>query len=258
MRVKPIAARTATVGEAFAYNISIDTFFDVDAGDTLAYSAKLANGNPLPSWLSFDATTRTFNGTPTLDSLGSATLTVIATDGANASAGSTFSLNVERLVLPVVNIVGTDKADTIAGTDGDDNIAGGAGNDNLFGGLGNDIINGGMGIDNLFGGAGQDIFLYNSPTEGLDKINDFELGSDAFSFSRAGFGGDGVFGSDAIGTLDGSRFRLGAAATTASERFIYNNGTLFFDADGVGGKAQVRLAQLVGSPALTSSSFTLF
>ncbi len=39
-----------------------NTFSDVDVGDTLTYSATLADGTPLPSWLSFDAATQTFSG----------------------------------------------------------------------------------------------------------------------------------------------------------------------------------------------------
>jgi Ca2+-binding RTX toxin-like protein len=62
------------------------------------------------------------------------------------------------------------------------------------------------------------------------------------------------------GVLDVSRFTLGTSATTSSQRFIYNDksGALFFDADGVGGTAQVRLAQLVGNPALTNANFSIF
>jgi uncharacterized protein len=122
--------------------------------------------------------------------------------------------------------------------------------------LGNDIIFGGIGTDNLFGGAGKDIFSYNSPTEGFDKINDFAVGDDRFSFDRTGFG----LGSDPVGTLNATRFGIGTVATSATQRFIYNDrsGILFFDADGDGtASSQVRIAQLVGIPALTSNNFTL-
>jgi uncharacterized repeat protein (TIGR01451 family) len=158
-------------------------------------------------------------------------------------------------------IVGTPNADNLVGTDGDDTILGLAGNDTINGGNGNDTIFGGAGVDLLFGGAGRDVFGYNSPTEGIDKINDFIVGEDRISISRAGFGGNSIFGSDSLagGVLDISRFAIGSSATTTSQRFIYNNesGALFFDADGSGGTAQVRLAQLVGNPALTNASFSM-
>ena len=38
----------------FTLMIPVQTFHDVDAGDSLTYSATLANGSPLPSWLKFD------------------------------------------------------------------------------------------------------------------------------------------------------------------------------------------------------------
>jgi Ca2+-binding RTX toxin-like protein len=62
-------------------------------------------------------------------------------------------------------INGTPDADRLVGTDGNDAIYGPAGNDQIY------------------GGAGNDIFAYNSPTEGIDKINDFVVGEDRFSSS---------------------------------------------------------------------------
>ncbi len=69
----------------------------MDAGDTLAYSATLGNGNPLPSWLSFDAATRTFSGTPQNGDVGTLTVRVIATDQSNATAEGTFQLAIADL-----------------------------------------------------------------------------------------------------------------------------------------------------------------
>ena len=58
-----IANQAATEAEAFNFTFSAATFSDVD-GDTLTYSATLADGSALPSWLGFDAQARTFSGTP--------------------------------------------------------------------------------------------------------------------------------------------------------------------------------------------------
>ncbi len=60
----PIADQSATQDVAFSYTVPANTFADIDEGDTLTYSAKLADGSALPSWLKFDATTRTLSGTP--------------------------------------------------------------------------------------------------------------------------------------------------------------------------------------------------
>ena len=57
--------QNAVVGSVFSLSLPDGTFTDVDAGDTLAYTATAADGSPLPAWLTFDAGTRTFSGTPT-------------------------------------------------------------------------------------------------------------------------------------------------------------------------------------------------
>ena len=59
-----IADQNATQGSAFSFQFAANTFNDVDVGDTLTYTATLDTNAPLPVWLSFDAATRTFSGTP--------------------------------------------------------------------------------------------------------------------------------------------------------------------------------------------------
>jgi uncharacterized delta-60 repeat protein len=71
----PIADQTATEDVPFSFTFAAATFNDVDVGDTLTYSA-----SGLPAWLTFDAATRTFSGTPTNADLGAFTVTVRATD----------------------------------------------------------------------------------------------------------------------------------------------------------------------------------
>ena len=87
-----IPDQTDTVGHLFNYSFPDGTFIDDDGNNTLTYSATLSDGNPLPSWLSFNPNSRTFLGTPT--ALGSVGLKVIVTDTANATASCTFTLNV--------------------------------------------------------------------------------------------------------------------------------------------------------------------
>ena len=77
---------------AWSYQVPAGAFSDVD-GDTLAYSATLGDGADLPSWLSFNAGTRTFSGTPPLNFAGTLSLKVTASDG-SASVSDTFVLNV--------------------------------------------------------------------------------------------------------------------------------------------------------------------
>ena len=58
-----IADQSATPNTPFSFHVPANTFNDVDATDTLTYSASLADGSALPSWIAFNATTQTFSGT---------------------------------------------------------------------------------------------------------------------------------------------------------------------------------------------------
>ncbi|MCE7857533.1 MAG: T9SS C-terminal target domain-containing protein, partial [Ignavibacteria bacterium CHB3] len=55
-----IPNQTDSVGYNFNYTFPDSTFIDDDGNNTLTYSATLSNGNPLPSWLSFDSITKAF------------------------------------------------------------------------------------------------------------------------------------------------------------------------------------------------------
>ena len=52
----------------FSFQFAANTFADVDVGDSLTYTA-----SGVPGWLSFDAATRTFSGTPANADVGTVT-----------------------------------------------------------------------------------------------------------------------------------------------------------------------------------------
>ncbi len=89
-----IADQAALEDAGFSFVVPADTFSDIDAGDMLTYGAMLADGSSLPEWLSFDPETRAFTGTPGNDDVGTLSVTLTATDAADASAANTFSLAV--------------------------------------------------------------------------------------------------------------------------------------------------------------------
>ncbi|MHC0061785.1 Ig-like domain-containing protein [Nostoc sp. UIC 10890] len=89
-----IANQTTLEDGFFSFTVPTNTFADVDAGDSLTYTASLANDNALPSWLSFDANTRTFSGTPNDPDNGTISIKVTAKDSSNASVDDTFNLTV--------------------------------------------------------------------------------------------------------------------------------------------------------------------
>lgn len=93
--MQPIMDQTAYTGQSFTFDVSSQTFHDPDVDDVLTYSAMLEDGQALPSWLTFDAGKLQFCGTPSLADVGTYSIRVIATDGAGASASTTFQLTVE-------------------------------------------------------------------------------------------------------------------------------------------------------------------
>ncbi|HSG62875.1 MAG TPA: Ig-like domain-containing protein, partial [Pseudomonadales bacterium] len=77
-----------------SFSLSASTFTDPDF-DVLTWSATLADDSALPSWLSFDASTRTFSGNPADAGIAngqSISIKVSATDGRNTPATDTFDL----------------------------------------------------------------------------------------------------------------------------------------------------------------------
>jgi uncharacterized delta-60 repeat protein len=90
----PIAAKTATTGTAFSLTVPANTFTDPDAGDVLSYTATLANGNALPAWLTFNATTGLFSGTPATADVGTLNLAVKATDKGGLNVTNNFGLSI--------------------------------------------------------------------------------------------------------------------------------------------------------------------
>ncbi|MBN1630888.1 MAG: tandem-95 repeat protein, partial [Thermoleophilia bacterium] len=89
-----LADQTATEDVAFSYQFAANAFSDVDAGDSIAYSASLESGGALPAWLGFDPDTRIFSGTPARADSGSLTVRVTATDLVGATASDEFLLTV--------------------------------------------------------------------------------------------------------------------------------------------------------------------
>ncbi|MCE3252903.1 MAG: hypothetical protein K0Q67_1923, partial [Cellvibrio sp.] len=99
--VNPIPNQTATEDIGFNFQFAGNTFTDIDAGSTLTYSAQLAGGGALPSWLNFDAATRTFSGTPANGDVGTVSIDVIANDGNGGTVTDTFNIVIALTKLPM-------------------------------------------------------------------------------------------------------------------------------------------------------------
>jgi len=95
----PIPDKTIYEDHYFNFILNENTFNDVNvddpnSSDYLTYVATLENGNALPSWLNFQASSRQFYGTPTNDDLGSSNIKVTATDTYDKSISDVFTLSV--------------------------------------------------------------------------------------------------------------------------------------------------------------------
>ena len=91
-----IADQSANEDAAFSFQFADNVFTDVDTGDTLTYTSD-ASG-----WLSFDAATRTFSGTPLNSHVGTTSVTVTATDGSGSLISDSFDIVVGKINHPPI------------------------------------------------------------------------------------------------------------------------------------------------------------
>jgi len=90
--------QTATVGTAFSFALPGSTFQDPDNGDYLTLAAAQSNGTTVPAWLTFNAATGRFNGTPGPNDIGGFDLKVTATDSFGLSALDVFHFDVNGAI----------------------------------------------------------------------------------------------------------------------------------------------------------------
>jgi len=81
----------ADSGIYFSYTFAANTFTDPD-GNPLTYTASKSDGTALPAWLTFNAATRTFSGTPAGIADASWDIRVTATDPSGLSVSDVFNL----------------------------------------------------------------------------------------------------------------------------------------------------------------------
>ncbi|MBA1244042.1 putative Ig domain-containing protein [Pseudomonas japonica] len=250
----PLADQNASENTPFSYVVPATSFSDSD-NDSLTYTAKLADGSALPSWLTFDAATRTFSGTPGSTASGTFNVTVTASDGKAGTASDTFTLAVKDVPQGNGVINGTSGKDTLTGTAANEQLFGLGGADTLNGGAGNDILVGGAGADKLTGGAGADVFRFTSTvdsyrtdtTSSTDLITDFDVAADKIDVSTLGFTGlgngysgtlnisynsstDRTYIKDRDADVNGNRFELALQgnylSTLKASNFVFSSETI--------------------------------
>lgn len=159
-------------------------------------------------------------------------------------------------------ILGGGGRDTLRGGGGDDRIlgefgfdllVGGAGNDLLYGGSGGDTLQGDAGTDTLVGGPGEDTFVFSCTANRPDHVSGFSPEDDTIVLT-------GQF-TDALGEGRLSRVEFVAnhlaRAEDAQDRIIYDwdDGYLYFDADGTGPREAALIATLPPNIEFTMADF---
>jgi hypothetical protein len=97
------AAQKWSGNQKVNFTLAANTFTDPQ-GQKLTYAATQSNGSALPSWLSFNASTRTFSGTAP-SSASSLGIRVTATDQSGLSATETFGVTVAAAATSLANAI---------------------------------------------------------------------------------------------------------------------------------------------------------
>jgi Ca2+-binding RTX toxin-like protein len=196
------------------FTISEAAFIDVDANDSLAWSATLEGGGELPDWLRFDPVTRHFDGAPREWDVGETNIMVKATDQNGAAVSSTFTVAVSDAATVNAAYTGTTRRDVIKTGFSNDAVDAGKGDDTVYAGAGRDLVLGGDGDDHIWGEFGKDALYGGNGNDHIDGGADDDrlyggAGHDALS---GGMGNDllaGGAGHDTITTGHGRNIAIG-------------------------------------------------
>ncbi|WP_242390707.1 Ig-like domain-containing protein [Pararhodospirillum photometricum] len=92
----PIADVGLALGERFEVKVPSTAFVDTQASAAVTLDATRADGEALPAWISFDAETGTFRGTPPAGFSGEVVVKITARDSAGREAVQTFKIVVGK------------------------------------------------------------------------------------------------------------------------------------------------------------------
>jgi len=151
-----------------------------------------------------------------------------------------------------LNLSGTNGANVLMGNAAANTLRGLGGNDKLYGKSSN---------DKLYGGSGKDTFIFDTAphkTRNVDKIYDFKSRDDSFWLDNAVFTKLGRTGSEVRPKkFSSDMFVEGTRAKDREDRIVYDKktGNLYYDADGIGRSAQVKIATLTNKEKLYYHDF---
>lgn len=155
----------------------------------------------------------------------------------------------------------TDEIETLI-ADGQASIAltGNAFANTIVGNAGANKIHGGLGNDILSGGSGKDVFVFDTKANkytNMDRILDFNAKDDIFHLDNKVFTKLGKGTPSKPVKFNSDMFVKGTKAKDKEDRVIYDakSGALYYDEDGTGRKAQVKIATLDRNEKLTYADF---
>ncbi|MGO4704237.1 beta strand repeat-containing protein [Microvirga sp. 2MCAF38] len=157
----------------------------------------------------------------------------------------------------VVDVQGTEAADTFNGSGGNQTFFGLGGNDVIKGSAGNTTFYGGAGNDTLYSGSGSDTFVFNTALNAKtnkDKIIDWDKASDTIILENS------IFKAlKKTGALSSISFKIANKAGDANDYILYNNktGDLSYDSNGNKAGGQVVFANIGAHKSIAASDFLI-
>ncbi len=196
-----MADQTVNDGTSYTYQIPASAFIELDE-TPLTFTARLADGSPLPAWLSFDASTRTFTGIPPVSAAGTTfDIMVTAADQYSNPEEDFGDYQISDNFLLTISLA---RGQNITGTQGDDSLHGTFRDETMIGLAGRDYFHGSAGADWLDGGADWDMVDYSTSPQGVivDLSTGAASGGDAQGDLLISL--EGVIGSDFDDSLTGT------------------------------------------------------
>ncbi|MBB3019039.1 hypothetical protein FHR70_002093 [Microvirga lupini] len=149
------------------------------------------------------------------------------------------------------SLTGSGTANEIVGHAGRTTIKAGSGNDKIYGGLGN---------DSLWGQSGRDIFVFDTrpnKSTNVDRVYDFKSKDDSIWLDNKVFTKLGSGTASKPKKFKSDMFVEGKRAQDAEDRIVYDRktGAVYYDQDGTGAKAQVKIASISNKTKLYYHDF---
>ncbi|HEX8308953.1 MAG TPA: putative Ig domain-containing protein [Allosphingosinicella sp.] len=212
-----LASQSFADNSNFTYTIPVTAFTDPDGNAQdpykgLVFAAVQSNGSALSSWLSFNATTKSFAYTALGAAIGSSVIVRVTASDAFSSVSDDFTLTVTQG--PGAPIIGTVGNDFLTATFRSETIDGGAGVDRVLYSASNLGVTVNLTTGPASGGHAQGDTLLNIEDLTGSNYGDTIVGSDFANLLEGGGGNDvisGGLGNDILGGGDGADILRGGA-----------------------------------------------